>query len=420
MTAKKQNGPWFYGWMILLCGMIITACSTGILSYFNALFVEPVTTSLGIGRTSYSLCSTICTVTTMVLMPIAGRLYQKYPLKALMLLGTACGGAALMIYSISTSIYGFYVGGFLAGTAMSFCGALPMTIIINNWFVEKRGIVTGIAYTGSAVVSTLLSTFLSSVIEMNGYSYAYRFLAALFMGLMMPMILLILKVDPSAMGQKAYGSAREQDCGEPEGLSKKQILLSASFWLFALSVFLLGMITYGTQSHLIANWTSKGISPGNAATLYSVAMAASAFSKLFLGGLYDKFGMAKGSTILCLIGTAALVSLAAVTQGYLLVMSAILFGMMTSLQVLITSYGVSRLFGQREYSAIFGMLNTFLFCGVSVGVSFSAMIFDHYSSYRPAWWIYAVLMLVCMAALLKTDALSKQMYKNLLGVQRGV
>ena len=104
-----------YKWVILLCGIIITACGTGILSYFNALFVDPVTAALGVSKTSLMLYSTIATITTMIAMPIVGRLYRRFPIKPLMIVGTVFGASALFLYSLSSTVYQFYIGGFMAG-----------------------------------------------------------------------------------------------------------------------------------------------------------------------------------------------------------------------------------------------------------------------------------------------------------------
>ena len=74
-----KKTKFFYGWVIVLACMLLTAASTGILSYFGALFVEPVTASLGLGRTEFTMYTTFATVTSMLIMPVIGDLYQRFP-----------------------------------------------------------------------------------------------------------------------------------------------------------------------------------------------------------------------------------------------------------------------------------------------------------------------------------------------------
>ena len=409
-----------YHWVILLCGIILSGSTTGILSYFNALFVEPVTAALGVNKSTLMLYSTIGTVTSMIGSPIAGSLYKRFKFKPLMLAGIVFGAAALSCYAFSPNVYGFYVGGFFYGCALSLCSGLPMTIIINNWFVASRGTVIGIAYTGSALVSALLSAPVTNIIANNGYSAGYQFLLTLFLATMLPVTLLILRVTPGEMGLKPYGEESSSPTVEQkaEGFTRREAMATPAFWLFSVSVFLLGLITFGTQQFLIANWTSRGVEATLAASLYSVVMIASACSKLFLGGLYDKLGMAKGSAILCAVAILAQISLATITRGWGLMASAVMFGLMTSMQVLVTSYGSSRMFGTRDYSNIFGLECTFLYCGVGVGVYLTSLIFDITGGYRLAWWSYGGLMVVCMVCLLLANSLSQKMYREKLGIER--
>ena len=413
---KSGKRRFFYGWVILGCGMVITACSTGILSYFGALFVEPVTTALEVNRASFVLYSTFSTVTTMIGMPFAGMLYKRFPIKPLMLIGTASGIGAVCLYSVSQTVYGFYLGGIFSGIGMCLYGALPMTIVLNNWFLEKRGLVTGIAFTGSALVSAVMSPVISRVIESYGYAAAYRLMALMIGVLMIPMILFVLRIRPEEMGLQPYGT-KTQPTAVKVGFTRSEAVQSACFWLFALATFLLGMVTFGTQNHLVAHWTSIGISSASAAQLYSLTMICSAFSKVLLGNLYDRFGVATGSILVYAIGTAGLFSLCLLT-GKLAVISAVLFGLMTSLQVLVTSFALARLFGDLDYSSIYGIMNTVLFCGVSTGVPFSGWVFDHFGSYRPVFLLYGVLLLAGLASLLAADRASKRLFRQKLGIER--
>ncbi len=415
MKAKKL----YYGWLILGCCMVMTACNPGIISYFNALFIEPVTSALGVSRAVFTLYSTFSTVTTMLFMPVAGIMYKKYPLKPLLIIGTLFGATALMIFSLAEQVYLFYLGGIFSGICMCLIGSLPMTLVLNNWFIEKRGLVTGIAFMGSAITSAVLSPVVSLIISSYGYQTGYRFLAMLLLVLMVPTTLLVLKITPEEKGLKPYGVAVEQKSGEKNGFSYSRVLRSASFWCLAAAVFILGMTTFGTQNHLIAYWTSVGILPETASTLYSGVMVVSAVAKMTLGNVYDHLGIGKGSTIFCTAGALAMLTLLLCTQGLWALIPMALFGMMTSIQVLITSYVASRLFGEKEYSAIFGLLNTVLYCGVSVGVPLNSLMYDITGSYQISWILFFWLMVVALFAVLTANNLSKKMFRKELGITRG-
>ena len=90
---KRRTKEW-YCWVIVAACLLLSAASIGMLSYFNALFVTPVCESLHIARSSLSLMSTFSTVTTMLLLPFVGKLYDHIPMKLLVLLGAIAGGCA--------------------------------------------------------------------------------------------------------------------------------------------------------------------------------------------------------------------------------------------------------------------------------------------------------------------------------------
>ena len=111
---KRRTKEW-YCWVIVAACLLLSAASIGMLSYFNALFVTPVCESLHIARSSLSLMSTFSTVTTMLLLPFVGKLYDHIPMKLLVLLGAIAGGCAHLCYSLAQNTILFYLGGILSG-----------------------------------------------------------------------------------------------------------------------------------------------------------------------------------------------------------------------------------------------------------------------------------------------------------------
>ena len=121
---------------------MLAAASTGFLSYFNALFVQQVTEDIRVSRTRYMAYATFSSLTTMIFMPFAARLFRKIPMKRLLYIGGALGALSQIIYSVASNVIMFYVGGIIAGVATCLYGAIPIAILTSNWFYEKKGIAT--------------------------------------------------------------------------------------------------------------------------------------------------------------------------------------------------------------------------------------------------------------------------------------
>ena len=114
---KRRTKEW-YCWVIVAACLLLSAASIGMLSYFNALFVTPVCESLHIARSSLSLMSTFSTVTTMLLLPFVGKLYDHIPMKLLVLLGAIAGGCAHLCYSLAQNTILFYLGNIIFHTSV--------------------------------------------------------------------------------------------------------------------------------------------------------------------------------------------------------------------------------------------------------------------------------------------------------------
>lgn len=420
-TKQTARKPFFYGWVIVGACLLLSATSTGLLSYFTALFVQPVTEALNVSRATFMVHSTIASVTTMFAYPIIGALFEKFSPKALILIGTCFGAGAHLCFSFSTNVFGFYIGAIFVGLGMCMFGGMPIAILLSNWFEEKRGFVTGIAFTGSAIVSSLFSPVISWIIQSYGWRLAYRTIGTSIFILVVPTVLFLIRVKPSDMGLKPYGSHEKREVenfSAPVGFTRNEALKMPAFWLFAFAIFALGIITPGTQQHLVAYWSECGASATSAAQMYSVVMLCSMFGKIGVGGIYDRFSVKNASLICFLIAVAAMISLIVFNQGISVLIPAVLFGITTSLEVMASTYLTSKFFGELAYGALYGLINTVLFLGVSIGVSFSALIYDITGGYFLCWGLYAVIALVAMVCVLTANQSSKKAFRDQLHIER--
>lgn len=374
--------------------MLLSAASVGLLTYFNALFVTPVTEDFGISRSTFLLHSTFLTVTVMVMMPFTGKLFQRYPMKVLLALGSLLGASAFLCFSFADSIKWFYLGGVLAGAGSCLFGAIPMALLVANWFNEKRGMATGISFTGASIVSMLLSPFISRIIEIYGWRIAYRTLGMLVILIMVPNILWLIKVKPEDIGEKSYGVARSGESKKLGGYTQKEALKEPAFWLLALAVLLLGIVITPTQQQLIVYWQDIGNSGRIASMMYSLAVCAGIFEKVILGGIFDKLGATRASIVCGGIAALTFITLIVCNRGYVLAIPAALFGGLLAIQVVALPYLTNSFFGNKEYGSIYGLITLVLYLGVSIGIPLSSAAFDRLGTYQPVWAVFAVAILL--------------------------
>lgn len=403
-TVMKKN---WYCWVIAFACLLLSAASVGMLSYFNALFLTPVSQSLQVKRSALTLSSTFSTITTMTLLPFMGKIFKRFPIRLLILIGAILGSCAHLCYSFANSVYGFYIGGILAGLAACLFGSVPITLLLSNWFVEKRGLVTGIAFAGSGLVSSALSPTVSALIADSGWKSTYRLIAAAILITTLLSILLI-RPDPVSMGLSPYGSNKTSPRNSSaSGFMQQETIRPPAYWILALAFFLLGLIIMGTQSQLVSYWQSVGISADYAVRMYSAVLLAAVAGKILIGMLYDHLSIFAASLICCSVCFCAFISLLFCTQEDCVVISAVSFGLSSAMQVILPAYLTQKFFGTFDYVSNVGLITTILYLGVSVGTPSGALVYDLTGDYRLAWILFAILSIAVLVCILIANRLSQ-------------
>lgn len=390
----KRNRRIHYGWVIVFACMLLSAASTGLVTYFSALFVTPVSETFGISRAAFLLQGTFLTVTVMVMMPFTGRIFQTFSMKKLLLTGTLLSAGAFWAFSYAQSIRIFYLGAIFAGIGSCLFGAIPMALLVANWFNEKRGLATGISFCGSGIISVILSPVISDVIANQGWRPAYQILGTLILVLMLPTIFLLIKVTPEEIGERPYGAAVKTEDRQLHGYTKQEAMKQPAFWILALAILLLGIVINPTQQQLVAYWSDMGNDAALVSKMYSLAVFVGIFAKILLGGLFDRLGGVKASAFCGVIGAVTYGTLIVCTKGAQVAIPAALFGGVIAVQVVTLPYLSNSFFGDKDYGSIYGLATLVFYLGVSIGIPFSAFAFDAIGTYQPIWAIFAAAMLL--------------------------
>lgn len=418
-TQEKPQGG-FYGWFIVVAAFLLSASSTGLLTNLNSLFIAPAIETLGVNHSTFMLFSTLAMFASMATTPFIGPLFRKHSARKLIMLGGILGGCAHLIYSFAPNVAFFYVGGILAGGSSGLFGAVPMNLLLSNWFYEKRGTMIGIAYTGSSLTTSLMSPIVTKLIAEFGWRSTYRILAASIV-IVVLITALLVRTNPQDIGQKPYGTANKTaEEIKHTGFMRKDSMKKPWFWMYAVALFLLGLIVSGTSQQLVTYWTSEGVSAERAAALYSLVMLVGLVGKIVLGNVFDHFGISR-SVIFCgIIAAGAFITLALCLDNISLYVPALLYGIVTAELVIIPSFSTNRLFGRLDYPANQSMLTTILFLGSSLGITFCALVFDITGSYKMAWFIYAVIAVILTVLVFAADKMSIKAFRTELNIEREV
>ena len=371
--------------------MMAMAVTTSALSFF----ISPVCDDLGIGRGSFTVYYSLMTASGAFSTSFLGQYINKKGVRGIIFLSSlwCCGG--LLLFSVSGSLWMFYLAGAAMGLLGTSCVNLCANVIVQTSYSSDRASsLLGFVMAGSGVGGMIFSLVLPGILEDLGWRMGYRILAVCWLVLVLAAFLLSGKQETAG----AMGNAR----AVLSGMTRAEAMKSPKFYLMMAAIVL---YTVGTtiQQQLPSLLSGLEFSSAQVGVMMSVMTASLAVGKIFQGMLYSKVGIARGGTVITAMFIAGFFLLLKPATAYPgLVCLAFGMGIVTTLMPTVARF----VFGAREYASIWGLLATASSVGSFVATPVWGMIYDGCGTYAPAMLTVPVLLAAALAAMLM--ALKKQ------------
>lgn len=385
----EEKGKIFYGWWIVLASFFMMFAGIGITLNCTGVFFSAIIDDLQFSREALGLYLTIIALSAMVAFPILGKLIVKYNSQVVIGICVIVTGIAFATYSQCTQLWQFYlvsvfVGAFGAGTS-----TLPASILLTNWFNDKRGLAMGIAFTGSGIGGMFCNPLAQWVINNYNWQMAYIVLAILFLAVTLPFVIFVIKLHPAMKDMTVLGDTGGlEESSAIHGLNAGEALKNLSFWVIALCFLMLELITFGVQNNIPIFLKDLGYTATFGATIMAVYMGLLVFGKMLMGTILDKWGAKIGIIfgITMLVGGMFAFMNAGVMT--LVVVFVIAFALASPLTTVLSSYIVGDVFGNLDYGTIYGLIQIFATVGLAVSMPLSGAIFERTGSLVPAWYTF--------------------------------
>ena len=203
------------------------------MSYTAGLFMYPICEEFGFSVTAYSMVLTLtAVVNALVSAFLVGYLSKgsRKTMKIIMLVSVVIVCVGFLLQSRCTQLWQFYLMAIIWSLGYNMITFIPVTMILSNWFVKKRELVTGIAIAFSNLGGAVFNTVISKLISTEGWRYAYVFSGLLALAACTIAVLFSLKRSPEKYGQEPYGAESAADSAVQEkqkvwmGVDKKTAL----------------------------------------------------------------------------------------------------------------------------------------------------------------------------------------------------
>jgi MFS family permease len=397
--------PFYYGWVIIAVAFVTMAIGVNSRTAFS-LFLPPILAEFGWDRSVTAGAFSFGFLISAFGSPLLGRLMDLKGPKLIAQLGVATIIAGLCLATQATQAWHLYLTlGVLIGVGSVCLGYSGQSLYLPNWFVQRRGLAMGIAFSGVGIGSIVLLPWLQALIGANGWRHACFMLAAVVLIVGLPTTFLLAK-KPQDLGLLPDGEATPvagDNSAKPQpktNVVDKQwaatewtlplALRTKRFWWLATANFCTMYAWYAVQVHQTKYLVEVGFSATDAAWALGAVSLAGIPGQIALGHLSDRIGREIVWTISNLGFVATYLALLALATG---TSTPMLYFMIITQGVL--GYGVTSVFGAipaeifegKNYGSIFGFLMVIAISGGAIGPWLTGLLFDHLGNYVIAYWV---------------------------------
>lgn len=370
-----------YGWIIVACSLIILV-ALGTLTGTFSIFLEPLANQFQWERGALSAAFSICTFLGGLFAIFTGKLSDRYGPRLLVTATGIATGIVMFGMAEVTALWQVYLlWGLLGAVAMSCC-IVPISSTIPRWFTAKRGLAISLGIIGMALGGAIWPVLAQWLINSFDWQQAFRVMGiAAFIGILIPAQ--FLKPGP-LQKQAVEENLPETPTLLDEGLTLRQSLKTAKFWIFGIILFLHNFYIMTILVHLVPYAKDIGITAITAASALSLFIIVSLAAQLVAAFVVDKLGGVKVLFFSLIAAMLSLLLLPFTVSAALLFLFATILGITGAMHTLQMIVSVE-LFGTRHIGSILGVVLFFGTFGGALGPFFAGSIYDIAGSYMPAF-----------------------------------
>lgn len=346
----------FRGWRVVLGAFITSMVGFGAI-YSYGVFAPRLVAAFGISAASASMLLSLSTGAAFAVSALSGPLSEVFGCRTLAIAGVLTLSLGLLLGAGATTApmlflsYGALVG---IGTGLAY---VPAFAAIQRWFVDWRGLASGIAAAGIGV-GTLLITPMADMLDRFGdWRVEFR-ICALLAAIVGVGGALLLADAPEDSGDHPDDRPRviAATVAGDEATLGETIRSAAFAWIYA-GILLVSIAVVAPYAHLAASAVADGWEAHAALSLLSIIGMGSIVGRFVVAAIADRFGRRAVFLGSC-AGIAIATAVWSVARGAGLHGFALVFGLLYGGFVALLPAFVADMFGRRHAAGVMGVLYT--------------------------------------------------------------
>ena len=378
LSSRSSEFEWnYYGWRVALAACFGVMAGFGSLFVYTfSVFVKPLGAEFGWSREAISRGFAIAAVTLGACSPFIGRWIDRFgPRRMILVCVTVFGCGVASLALLHSGLWQFYLTCFVLGVVGNGAAHLAYSRSISTWFEKRLGTALAVVMLGAGLGAMILPVVAQALVSARGWRLAYALLGALPLLLGLPLSFLYIR------DRKTQQTVTSPAPAVLSGVTWQEGLRSFAFWIIVAILCVSAISMNGAISQLSAMLTDRGITASGAALCASILGGSSLLARVGVGRMLDRFfgaHVALGVNLITAFGIYMLAHASTLASGSL---AATLIGIGAGGEAALTPYLLTRYFGLRGFSTLYGFTWTFYALAAAVGPVILGRTFDATGSY---------------------------------------
>lgn len=428
----------FYGWWVVAGGGAVQFYASAVFWRGFAVFFDVIIDTFGWSRGAVAAAVSIQRLEGGMISPFIGTVINRYGTRRVMSFGVAVTGLSFILMSYVQTLWQFYLVIVLLTIGMSFGTFIVLVVTVSNWFSRNRARALGILMAASGL-GGLMVPLLSGMVDEFGWRQMLFAIGVGFWIVGFP-AMLFMRQFPEDYGYRPDGDPPEDEmdaaqAATADGVAKpgryrrrvrsmprvttRQVLRMRFFWQLAI-VSSFGQFASASNITHIDALDEAGISARLAAFAFGAVAVGDLSGRLIVAAWGDRLN--KRVVLAAALGIEGIGILAiglVNTDLFGISLGAspipiytIGFGLGFGASVPIRLALLADYFGRESYGNVLGLTSSINAIFGAFGAAFAGFMFDLTDTYRIAFTVMAVLLLISVPITLGLESQQRFAARN--------
>ena len=190
----------FLGWWVVAGLFVINMVTSGLGFYAQSPYLKSLVNAQGFSNTLTSVGTGIFFLVSGLFGYLIAGWITRADVRYVMALGGVLGGVGLALLGQVHSEWQLFAANAFFGIGFAFCGLVPANTVVTRWFHRRRALAISVASTGLSAGGIIITRQLAGIIDMHGMPSVTPWLGLLWVIVIVPTSLLLVKPSPEARG----------------------------------------------------------------------------------------------------------------------------------------------------------------------------------------------------------------------------